>query len=262
VATRQQTPAGTRAGTAPATTQLLREYARTRDVRLRNRIVQQHEQLVHYVAQRFAPTSRELLEDLTQVACLALISAVERFDPDRGASFVTYAVPTMVGKVKHYLRDHTWDIKVPRRLRECGVQVRNLSYQLEQALGRAPTVEEVAAATGLSEERLLESMELERFYSTTSLDAHLGFDGAEGDHCHLDMAGRTDENISQVEERTTIAQALAHLDSRERTILESRYYQEATQSEVGQRLGISQMHVSRLERRALQRVRELLCGAR
>jgi RNA polymerase sigma-B factor len=237
---------------------LLREYARTRDIAIRDRLVVIHERMVRYLAGRFGPSSGTSVEDLVQVGYIGLIAAIDRFDPDKGVSFVTFAVPTILGEIKRYFRDQTWGLKAPRRLRELGLSLRTLREQLEQKLGRPPTVTEMATAAGVSEERLLQAMDLDRVYQPASLDAHLQDANGDDKSSFWDAIGRADPEISAIEEREALRHALERLDQRQRTIIYYRFFEETSQAEVARRLGISQMHVSRLERQALKRLKALL----
>jgi RNA polymerase sigma-B factor len=237
---------------------LLEEYARTRDLALRNRLVLMHERLARSIAARFGSTGGSSQEDLRQVAYLGIIAAIERYNPDTGVSFLSFAAVTVVGVIKHYLRDHGWLVKAPRRLRELGMSLRKTSARLEYELGRAPTIAELAEATGIDTERILEAMEIERSYQPISLDTHLRDESGEQTPSHFDALGGTDPGYHDVDERETVRWLLGHLDPREREIILQRFYGEASQAEVAARLDISQMHVSRLERRALKRLRALL----
>jgi RNA polymerase sigma-B factor len=237
---------------------LLREYARTRDIQVRNRLVILHERMVRYLASRFGSGAGTSLDDLVQVGYVGLIAAIDRFDPDKGVSFVTFAVPTILGEIKRYFRDQTWGLKAPRRLRELGLSLRKLREQLEQSLGRPPTVPEMAQAAGVSEERLLQAMDLDRIYQPASLDAHLQDENGDDKSSFWEAIGRPDPELMAIEEREMVRHALERLDQRQRAIIYYRFFEDASQAEVAGRLGISQMHVSRLERQALKRLRALL----
>ncbi len=237
---------------------LLREYHRTRDIEVRNKIVTLHERMVRYLAGRFGSGGGTSLEDLVQVGYVGLIAAIDRFDPDKGVSFVTFAVPTILGEIKRYFRDQTWGLKAPRRLRELGLSLRKLREQLEQKLGRPPTVPEMALAAGVSEERLLQAMDLDRIYQPASLDSHLQDENGDEKSSFWEAIGRPDPELAQIDERETVKCALERLDQRQRAIIYYRFFEEVSQAEVASRLGISQMHVSRLERQALRRLKALL----
>lgn len=237
---------------------LFEEYARTRDLELRNRLVLMHDRLARNIASRFGKSGGNSEEDLRQIAYMGVIAAVERFDPAAGVSFLTFAAATIVGVIKHYLRDHGWLIKAPRRLREFGMSLRKVRVRLELELGRAPTIPELAEAAGVDEERVLLAMDVERNYHPTSLDMHLRDDAGEDTGSHFDALGGLDPEYAAIDERESVQRMLALLDAREREIILQRFYGEASQAEVAAQLDISQMHVSRLERRALQRLKILL----
>jgi RNA polymerase sigma-B factor len=218
-----------------------------------------HERMVRYLASRF--DSRLVPhEDLVQVGYIGLIAALDRFDPKRGGNFVTYAIPTILGEIKRYFRDQTWVLKVPRRLRELGLSLRRMRVDLEQQLGRAPTVQEMAAVAEVTEERLLQAMEADRAYNPYSLDAH--WQVGEGDEKGpvSDSLGAEDPEFRRLEEHDALRHALSCLEGRQRRIIRYRFFDELSQAEVARRLGISQMHVSRLERQALRQLRHLLAG--
>jgi RNA polymerase sigma-B factor len=235
---------------------LLQEFALTRDPDIRARLVLMHGRIVRYLASRFDSRSVPQ-EDLIQVAYIGLISALDRFDPARGVSFITYAIPTILGEIKRYFRDQTWALKAPRRLRELGLTLRRVRRELEQELGRAPTIQEMADVVAVSEERLLQAMEVDRCYKPCSLDSQLA--GAEGGAGVVsDCVGEEDPEIAEVEQRGALSQVIGCLERRQRQIIQLRFFEELSQAEVAQHLGISQMHVSRLERQALGHLRDML----
>lgn len=264
------TPLGTEPGRPPATEPepqlgmppearaLFREYAATRDLALRDRLVLRYERLAQYLARRFARRGGAPYEDLVQVGYVGLIAAVERFDLEKGHSFVTYAVPTLTGMLKRYLRDHTWSLKVPRRLRELGITLRKVRAELEVQLGRPATLCELAERTGVCEERLAAALELERAYYAVSLDGPPPEDPAEEGACSWEILGEEDPRLQAVEAREMLRQAIVRLEKREQQVIYGRFYAELSQAQVAEQLGVSQMQVSRLERRALRRLRDLL----
>lgn len=237
---------------------LLREYTRTRDVEIRNELVVRYSRLVHYLASRFSSNGVTGRDDLIQVGYMGLISAIERYDPEAGGGFTTFAMVTIRGVIQHYLRDHTWGLKAPRRLRELATRLRRLRDELEQSLGRPPSIDEMAEAAQVTRERLLEAMEVDQLYQPTSLDAYRNEDSGDGKVALRDSVGGDDPGYDGIEEREMVKWALNTLDERERSILYQRFFHEASQAEVAGQLGISQMHVSRLERKALSRLRALL----
>jgi RNA polymerase sigma-B factor len=236
---------------------LLGEYLRTRDIRVRDRIVLLHERLVRYLAGRFPCGPGISHEDLVQVGYVGLVGAVERFRADRGARFITYATPTIVGCIQHYLRDCAWGCRIPRRLRELGARVQKSRIALEATFGRPPSTAELAEATAVTEAEVLRALEVEKLYWPASLDAEV--EGRNGHSTSYEEAvGEEDPALLAVELGETVRQALDSLERNERFILHCRFYQNATQADVANRLGISQMQVSRMERRALQRLKGLL----
>jgi RNA polymerase sigma-B factor len=253
---RPVSPAGTPAPDRQ-TERLIAEFAQTRDPRLRERLVLMHDRMVRYLASRF-DTRLSPQEDVIQVASIGLISAIDRFDPQKGVSFVTYAIPTIVGEIKRYFRDQTWVLKAPRKLRDLGLNLKKLRLDLEQRLGRSPSVQEMAEAAHVSEERLLQAMEVDRAYAPCSLDTCLyGRDGSRKGPV-WECVGDTDPDIRFIEDRDALKQAVACLNSRQQQIIQLRFFDELSQAEVARQLGISQMHVSRLERQALSDLRQIL----
>jgi RNA polymerase sigma-B factor len=237
---------------------LMREYARTRDLKLRNELVLRYRRLAKYAAGKFVGSGATTSEDLAQVAYMGLISAIERYDPDHGQCFATFALPTILGTIKRYLRDHNWLVKAPRRLRDLAGRLRGVRNRMEQQLGRVPTVSEMAAAAEVTEEQLLMAMEVDTLYYTNSLD-YTGRTDADGqDELSHEVIGQADPEFGIIDDRESLIALLNVLDDRQQTILRARFWQDATQQQVADRLGISQMHVSRLERLALKRLREVL----
>jgi RNA polymerase sigma-B factor len=220
---------------------------------LRDELVHRHLPLVHFLARRFRDRG-ESLPDLVQVATIGLIKAVDRYDPERGVEFTTFATPTIAGEIKRHFRDRAWAVRVPRKLQEQKAVVSRATTDLFQSLGRSPTVAELAAHTALSEEQVLESLETVHAYTTVSLDT----DG-EGDAPTLGEAlGELDAALEKVEYREALRPLLGRLGEREKQILLLRFFSGMTQSEIASEVGISQMHVSRLLARTLTRLRESL----
>jgi RNA polymerase sigma-B factor len=223
--------------------------------RIREQLVAGYEGLVHFLARKFQNRG-EPLEDIVQVGFLGLIKAIDRFDPDLGNEFTTFATPTVAGEIKRYFRDKGWAIRFPRRLQELYQQVVRTNELLKNELNRQPTVAELAARLGVSEDDVLEAMEMSAAYTPISLDAPLGGDAAEeGSRQYAESVGGEDENLDRVELRDVLGRAMAHLNPRERSIMAMRFYDQMSQSEIAKKLGISQMHVSRLQRAALEQLR-------
>jgi RNA polymerase sigma-B factor len=222
------------------------------DPGVRDELIRRHYPLAEYLARRFRGRG-EPLEDLTQVASIGLIKAIDRFDPGRDVKFSTYATATIVGEIKRHFRDKGWALRVPRRLQEIAMQVGRALSDLSQELGRSPTVPEIAERTGLTEEEVLEGMEASHAYSAVSLDAPVGEDD---EPAGLRTLGAEDESIELLEGWASVAPALKALPARERRILYLRFFRGLTQTQIAQDLGISQMHVSRLLARALHSLRQ------
>ncbi|MFN2543496.1 MAG: RNA polymerase sigma factor SigF, partial [Actinomycetota bacterium] len=218
---------------------------------VRQELIEAHLGLVEYLARRFAGRG-EPLEDLVQVGTIGLVKAVDRFDPDREVEFSTYATPTIVGELKRHFRDKGWAVRVPRRLQELNLQLGDIIGKLSQELGRSPTVSEMAEAAGTSEEEVLEGLDSAHAYSLVSLDAPAG----EEDLTLHDQIGDEDETIELLEYRASLVPLLDELPPRERTMLFLRFFKGMTQSEIADRLGISQMHVSRLLAKTLATLRD------
>jgi RNA polymerase sigma-B factor len=232
------------------------EYARTRDQNLRDELVASHLPLAEYLARRFSNRG-EPLDDLIQVASLALLKAVERFDPDRGLEFSTFATPTIVGELKRHFRDKGWAVRVPRRVQELHLHLSSVVSSLAQELGRSPTIPEIAREAGASEEEVLEAMEAGRAYRLSSIDAPRAGEGSDDEGGGISARlGEDDPGLGHVELRMELSPLLDSLPERERTILHLRFFEGLTQSEIAARLGISQVHVSRLLARSLQQLRE------
>jgi RNA polymerase sigma-B factor len=229
-------------------------YARTGDVVLRDQLVSAHMGLASYLARRFANRGQPL-EDLTQVAALGLLKAVDRFDPGLEIEFSTYATTTIVGELKRYLRDKGWAVRAPRRMQELYLSLSQVVDSLGQELGRSPTIAELAAEVQASEEEVLEALEAGQAYRFASLDAPKS-DG-DGAEAVGDSLGGEDEELARAEHRATLAPLLERLPRRQRQIVHLRFFEGLTQSEIARRLGISQMQVSRLLTRSVAQLRSL-----
>jgi RNA polymerase sigma-B factor len=239
---------------------LFLELRRTGDAALREQLIRLHENLVRFLAAKFANRG-EPLDDLIQVGMIGLINAIDRFEPERGIKFSTYATPTIVGEIKRYFRDRSWNLKVPRWLQELNLQVMKANEVLTQQLGRSPSVCEIAEHVGCSEEDALNAMELGNAYDTVSLDSRLAVEG-DAPLTLNDSIGVDDLDLNQIESYDDLKEALQQLDNREKMIIYLRFFQDQSQTEVARRLNISQMHVSRLQHRALQRLKQILLEER
>ncbi len=225
--------------------------------RLRNDLTVAHLNLVRYLAVKFANRG-EALDDLIQVGTVGLLKAIDRFDLERGVEFTTYATPTIVGEIKRYFRDKGWTIKVPRRLQELNLAVNRAIEKLTVKLGHSPTVAELASHLGASEEDILEAQELGQAYNLLSLDTELNGEGDKKSQTLADYVGQNDAGLELLEDRANLEKAFEVLTGRERVILYLRFYESVSQTEIAKRLNVSQMHVSRLQQKALEKLKNVL----
>ena len=232
--------------------ELLRRYHEQGDISARQELIERHIDFVRRLAQRYARRG-EQLEDLTQVGCVGLIKAIDRFDGAFGASLTTYAAPNILGEIKRHFRDRGWSVRVPREIQELNVKLTKTIDELTTKLGRSPKVEELAEATGTTVEQVLEALESSSAYSALSLSESPDPDEEGGGP--IATLGDEDEGYERSEVRMTLATGIQHLPARERSILHLRFFEGLTQSEIAERVGISQMHVSRLIRNSLDRMR-------
>jgi RNA polymerase sigma-B factor len=232
--------------------QLLRRWRDHQDERARLELVERTLPLARTLARRYA-NKGESLDDLEQVAALGLVKAIERFDLDREVRFTTFAVPTIAGEIKRHFRDRGWMIRVPREVQELSARLSVARDRLTRELGRSPTVAELANAAHAGVEQVLEALGAADAYRALSLDEPLG-DGLEA----LDAIGGDDAGFERVEQRYLLRSGLTHLPPREREILHLRFYEGLTQREIADRVGVSQMHVSRLIRRSIESLRKRL----
>jgi RNA polymerase sigma-B factor len=230
---------------------LLVAYHREGDQSAREQALVELMPLVRALASRYAGRG-EPLEDLVQVGSVGLIKAVDRFDVDRGVDFSSYAIPTVVGEIRRHFRDKAWAMHVPRRLKELSLRLSRTLDELTTELGRSPTIAELAEACGVEEEDVVDALDSSNAYSTRSL--HAPFEEG-GDDSLADKLGVEDTGYAEVEDGALVAAGLDALDDRERQIVELRFFDEMTQSQIAAEIGISQMHVSRLLRRALATMR-------
>ena len=235
---------------------LFQTYKENKDPEVKNVLVSSYMDLVHSLARRFANRG-EPLDDLVQVASMGLLKAIDRFDPGRNVQFTTYAVPTIVGELRRYFRDRSSAIRLPRGLRERSYMLNNAIQRFSQENGRSPNVSEIADATGLSEEEVIEGLEGTEATTIASLDTTT----EEGDLSLLDIIGDEDQTLRLLDDRLSLAGAMSELDSREQNLLYLRFVEGLSQTEIADRLNISQMHVSRLLRRTLQSLRQNLSSS-
>jgi RNA polymerase sigma-B factor len=217
---------------------------------VRDALIELHLPLVEHCARRFLQRG-EPYDDLVQVGTIGLIKAVDRFDLERGVEFSTYATPTILGEIKRHFRDKGWAIRVPRRLQELRMSIATATAELSQSLGRSPTPREIAERLEVTVEEVLEGLESANAYTTMSLDAGTGDDSASW----LETLGDDDAALEHVEIRESLRPLIESLPPREQQILVLRFFRQQTQSQIAEQVGISQMHVSRLLTRTLERLR-------
>jgi RNA polymerase sigma-B factor len=229
--------------------ELLMRYCEMGDLAARRELVERFLPFARDLALRYSYTD-EPVDDLVQVACIGLLKAIDRYEPKRGTRFTSYAAPTILGELKRHFRDKGWALHVPRDLQERALKAVRESETLAKRLGRSPSVREVAAAVGRSSEELLEAYEAASSYETASLDAPAARADADG-AALVDLMGREDDGYEAVADGDALAAAWRDLPPQERRVLELRFVHDLTQREIGEVIGFSQMHVSRLLRRAL-----------
>ncbi len=222
----------------------------TRDASERDELVRQHLRLAEHLARRFANRGVPL-DDLVQVASLALVNAVDRYDPARGTTFSTFATPTIVGEIKRHFRDRSWDLRVPRRVKELHLRLNEVVGRLNQQLGRSPTIAELAHATQASEEEVLEAIEAGHAFQAQTIHPI----DADREVLVIGALAQHDAALHAADDRLLVAELLASLPPREQLIVRLRFFEGMTQDDIAARLGISQMHVSRLLARTLEFLR-------
>ncbi len=233
--------------------QLLHAYHVNGDSRVRDELIVRYMPLVYGVSRRYSQRG-EQLEDLVQVGCIGLIKAIDRFDPGRGVALSTYATPNIIGEIKRYFRDKGWAVKVPRGLLELNMKLERVTGFLAGNNHRSPTVDELAGAVGATPEEVMEAIEAGRSRCSLSLDHRLGGDD-DDERSPMESVGDYDDGFDDAERRIILEPGLERLSSRERRILHQRFFAGLTQSQIAANIGVSQMHVSRLIRRALSKVR-------
>ena len=223
--------------------------------RLRAQLVDAYHDFVYFLARKFQNRG-EPLDDIVQVGYLGLIKAIERFDPDLGFEFTTFATLTVAGEIKRHFRDKGTAIRFPRRLQELHTSVVRVNEEMKNQLGREPTVSELAERLGVTPEDVTEAIEIGPAYVPLSLDQPIGSADGQESRVVAEQIGTVDPELDRVEMRDLLNRAMVHLTPRERSIMAMRFYEQMSQSEIARRLGISQMHVSRLQRAALEQLRK------
>lgn len=234
--------------------ELLAAWCHEGDPRARSELIVRYLPLVYGVARRYSQRG-EQLEDLVQVGCIGLIKAIDRFDIERGVALSTYATPNIIGEIKRYFRDKGWAVKVPRGLLELNMKLEQVMSDLAGSYHRSPTIHELADAVDVSSEEVMEAIEAGRSRSSLSLDHAAGPADGDDERLPLEAIGSDEAGFDIADQRLMLEPGFARLNNRERSILHQRFFQGLTQSQIAANIGVSQMHVSRLIRRALIKVR-------
>lgn len=246
---------GTPAWDKDRTRQLFAQYKETKDPEVRDQLIVSHLNLVRFLASKFKNRG-EPLDDLIQVGTIGLIKAIDRFEPDRGLEFTTYATPTIMGEIKRHFRDKGWSVRVPRRLQELSSKINQVTDDLTKELQRSPSIEEIAQRLDTNVEEVLEAMESSSAYSSVPLEG--GGSGVDGDETPsiIDQYVTEDEDLAGSDDRIVLEEAIRDFSPREQEIIRMRFVEGLTQVEIAEKLNISQVQVSRLLRRTLKRIQE------
>lgn len=234
--------------------ELIKEFQDTKSEEVQTELVKRFDGLVRTLAKKFS-RGRDYEDDLIQVGMIGLLAALRRFDSEFGRSFESFAVPTIIGEIKRYIRDKTWSVHVPRRIKELGPKIKMAVESLTSELQRSPKVNEIALYLKVTEEEVLETMEMSRSYQALSVDRPIDADQEGGAVTLLDIVGATDTGFEKTNQQLLIEKAFSVLNEREKQILFCTFYDGLSQKETGEKLEISQMHVSRLQRRALEKLK-------
>ncbi|MCM3758798.1 RNA polymerase sigma factor SigB [Sporosarcina aquimarina] len=238
----------------------IKQYQENEDDEAQTRLVMHYERLVQSIARKYSK-GKSYHEDIAQVGMLGLLGAIRRYDPEFGRSFEAFAVPTIIGEIKRFLRDKTWAVHVPRRIKELGPRIKATVETLTTELQRSPLVSEIAEYLEVDEESVLEAMEMGRSYQALSMDHTLEADSEGGTVTLFDIIGSKDDGYEKTDQRLLVANALNVLSDREKQIIQYTYIEQLSQKETGELLGISQMHVSRLQRKAIKKLQEAIVAA-
>lgn len=236
---------------------IMRYQKNPEDEEVQMLLVKEYENLVHSLARKFSK-GKGIHDDLVQVGMIGLLAAFRRFDLSFDRSFASFAVPTIVGEIKRFIRDKTWSVHVPRRIKELGPRIKKAVDELTNEYGRSPKVDEIAAFLDASEEEVLETMEMSRSYQALSVDSSIEADQEGSTVTLLDVVPDSDAGFDRMDSRLLLEKAFKVLTDREKELLQCTYFENLSQKETGERLNISQMHVSRLQRRALEKLRQAL----
>lgn len=236
------------------------QYQKTQDDNAQTYLVNFYKHLVESISRKYAHGKSDY-EDIVQVGMLGLLGAIRRFDPTFGKSFEAFAIPTIIGEIKRFLRDKTWDVHVPRRIKELGSRIKKANEVLTIDFQRPPSITEIADYLDVVEEDVLEAMELGRSYQALSMDHSIEIDPDSSTVTLFDVIGKEDEGFEMTNRRIIVEDAMEMLNAREKEIIQLTYLEQLSQKEAGERLGISQMHVSRIQRKAIKKLQEAILSS-
>ncbi|MBP8690650.1 MAG: SigB/SigF/SigG family RNA polymerase sigma factor [Sedimentibacter sp.] len=229
-------------------------YHETKDIEIRNQIFEKYRYMAEIISRKYSNRGIEH-DDIYQIACMGLIFAIERFDITKGFEFTSFATPTILGEIKKYFRDKGWAVKVPRKIQEISRKVNEYNNILASQLHRAPTIREIAEYANSTEEEVLEAFEAGKMFNSQSLDEKFDFSKDENDISLMDVVGAEDKYYNMIENKDFITKSMSKLNELEKNIIIKRFYENKTQSDIAKELKISQMTVSRIEKRSLEKLR-------
>lgn len=229
-------------------------YSENRDIEIRNQIFEKYKYMAEIISRKYSNRGIEY-DDIYQIACMGLIFAIERFDISKGFEFTSFATPTILGEIKKYFRDKGWAIKVPRKIQEISRKVNEYSNILSNQLHRAPTIKEIAEYANSTEEEVLEAFEAGKMFNSQSLDEKFDMNSDDSDLSLMDVVGAEDQYFTRIENKDFINKSMDKLNDLEKDIIMKRFYHNKTQSDIAKDLNISQMTVSRIEKKSLEKLR-------
>lgn len=238
----------------------IKAYQETEDKEAQTNLVLNYQRLVESIARKYS-NGKSYHEDIAQVGMLGLLGAIRRYEPEFGRTFEAFAVPTIIGEIKRFLRDKTWAVHVPRRIKELGPRIKSSVGVLTTELQRSPTVYEISEHLDVDEDDVLEAMEMGRSYQALSMDHSLDSDSDGSNITLFDVIGKQDDGYEKTDQRMLVANALSVLSEREKQVIQYTYIDQLSQKEAGDKLDISQMHVSRLQRKAIKKLQEAILAA-
>ena len=235
----------------------IEQYQQSEEQKALDSLVVHYKNFVESIARKYS-YGKTNFEDIVQVGMLGLLGAIRRFDTSLGRSFEAFAVPTIVGEIKRFLRDKTWDVHVPRRIKELGPKIKTAVELLTTQLQYSPSIQEIAEYLEVGEEDVLEAMEMSKSYHALSMDHSIDADSEGGTVTLMDIVGQEDDGFEKTNRRIVVSEAMEVLEDREKEILKLTYYDQMSQKEAGEMLGISQMHVSRIQRKAIKKLQQVI----